>query len=152
MAVQVREATRIAAAPERVWPLVSDLDRELEWRSPYLRELALVGGEELAVGARVRGTTKVLGQTDTYVNEITGMEPRRRLAWRGIEASGGATSDGSYELAAEDGATRFTLEIFYEPKTLRARVSAPALKAVARRLVARTLLPQLRRAAESGDR
>jgi uncharacterized protein YndB with AHSA1/START domain len=147
MMLRMSEQVHIDRPPAEVWPHVSDLDEELRWRSPEVVELS-ADGDPLTPGARVEGTTRAFGQTETYVNEVTAVDPPRRLAWRGLEASGGLIgSAGSYELEPHADGTRFRLDMRYEPQDFWGRVQAPLLGVVLRR-VGRRFVRQLKELAE----
>lgn len=140
----------IERPPASVWPCVADLDQELRWRRPYVTELR-ADGDPVVVGTQVSGTTRAFGQTDTYRNEITEVEPLGRLAWRGLEASGGLLGvRGAYELEPEGTATRFRLTMAYEAQNLLGRVTSPAMAMILRR-VARRFMRQIRELAEGAE-
>ena len=135
--------------PADVWGLVTDLDEELVWRAPYVISLA-ADGDPVTTGSRVSGTTRAFGQTDTYRNEVTEVDAPRRLAWRGLEASGALIgSTGAYELAARGDTTVFRLTLTYQPQGAVGRLQAPVLGLVLRR-IGRRFLRQLKDLAETG--
>ena len=134
--------------PVAVWPHVSELGEELRWRRPYVTELS-PQGDPLEPGTRIDGTTHAFGATETYVNEVTEVEPHRRLAWRGVEASGGLMGKrGSYELEREGSGTSFRLTMEYAPQGFWGRVQQPIL-ALVLRFVLRRFLRQLKHVAEA---
>ena len=115
MPKRARRSIEIDRPIAEVWPFVANLEHELTWRAPWVVALEVEGGGALEVGSRVRGTTRILGQTDTYVNEITELSPPRRLAWRGVDVSGGVIGHGAYDLEPlGPDRTRFTLDLTYE--------------------------------------
>lgn len=140
MSVRVRRTVVIDRQIEELWPLVTDLDSEQRWRAPWVRTLTQLDDEPLGAGTRIRGTTRIAGSTDTYVNEVTEYAPPRRYAWEGVEASGPVTSAGVYELEpAEDGRTRVTIEITYRGTSLLGRLQLPVVRLVASRIIDRML-------------
>ncbi len=148
MSFRLRKEIHIDRAPSDVWPHVASLDEELRWRRPYVVELA-TNGDPVAPGTRVEGTTRAFGITDTYVNEVTEAAAPRRLAWRGVEASGGLMGTrGAYELEPEGAGTRFTLRMEYAPRGLAGRLQEPLLRLVLGRIGAR-FVRQLKGLAES---
>lgn len=138
--MQVRRSVQIDAPPRAVWPVIAELEHELQWRSPWVLELEQLDDGELGPGTRIGGTTKVLGMTDSYVNEVTEYSPPRRYAWRGVEASGGIMGTGSYELEPLAGdRTRMTLSMDYRAEGLAARIQLPVVGLVGKRLIGRML-------------
>ncbi len=138
--MHVRRSVEIDAPPQAVWPVVAELEHELQWRSPWVLELEQLGDGQVGPGTRIAGTTKVLGMTDTYVNEVTAYDAPRRYAWRGVDASGGIMGTGSYELEPLPGdRTRMTLTMDYRAEGLLARLQLPVVGLVGKRLIGRML-------------
>ena len=152
MAFEVTDQVLIDRAPSSVWPYVADLDLDLRWRRPNVTALE-ADGDPVAVGTRITGTTRAFGQTDTYRNEIVEVDPPRRLAWRGLDASGGLMGvRGAYELEPHGTRTLFRLSMTYEVTSPTGRLLAPAMVMFLRHRVAPRFLRQLRELAEQGDR
>lgn len=149
MTFQLSDHVLIQRPPAEVWPCVADLDLDQRWRRPYVVELQ-ADGDPLVPGTTITGTTRALGVTDTYRNEITDVDPPRRLAWRGLEASGGLVGvHGAYELEPRAGtATRFRLTITYEARNLVGRMLSPAMAMFLRRVM-RRFMRQVRELAEA---
>lgn len=148
MAYELSDQVLIDRPPRSVWPCVADLELDRRWRRPYVTELR-ADGDPLAVGTRITGTTRALGQTDTYRNEITDVDPPHRLAWRGLDASGGLMGvRGAYELEPHGAGTRFRLTITYEAEGALGRMLAPATVLFLRRRVAPRFMRQIRELAE----
>ena len=140
MALQVHRSTTIRRPIEETWPFVADLDQELRWRSPYVLTLEQLDEGPVAVGTRIRGTTRIAGSTGTYVNEVTELAPPHRYAWRGVEVSGGINASGCYELrSTPDGGTVVTIDISYQAERLAGRIQMPMLKFLAPRIIERFL-------------
>ena len=75
-------SVRVDARIDRVWELVSDVTRVGEW-SGECRGCAWEGGADEPVrGARFRGRNRRGGFRWTRLNEVTDVEPPRRLVWR----------------------------------------------------------------------
>lgn len=140
--MRVRRIVEIDASPDRVWPLVAELEHERQWRSPWVLALERLGEGPVGPGSRIAGTTRVLGRTDTYVNEVTEYTPPRRYAWRGVEASGGVTGTGVYELEPRAGGdrTRMALQLDYEGDGLLARLQLPVVGLVGWLVIGRMLV------------
>lgn len=140
MSVRVRRSVLIDRQVEELWPLVADLDNERRWRAPWVRTLAQIGEGPVGVGTRIRGTTRIAGSTDTYVNEVTEYDPPRRYAWRGVEVSGPVIGEGVYELeSAPDGRTRVTIENTYRARSWVGHLQLPLVRLVASRIIDRML-------------
>ena len=150
MVLRLSDHVYIDRPPAEVWHHVSDLDQELDWRSPYVIGLE-TDGDPLTAGTRIEGTTRAFGHTETYRNEVTEVSPPRCLAWRGLEASGALLgTHGSYELEQEGEGTRFRLSMKYEPQGFWGSLQAPLLGVVLRRILHR-FLRQLKDLAEGGQ-
>ena len=149
MTFQLSDDVLIQRPPAEVWPCVADLDLDRRWRRPYVVELE-ADGDPLTVGTTITGTTRAMGAIDTYRNEVTVVDPPRRLAWRGLDASGGLVGvRGAYELEPHGrGATRFRLTITYEARNLLGRLLSPAMASFLRRRVLRRFMRQIRELAE----
>ena len=140
MALQVRRSTTIRRPIDEMWPFVADLDQELRWRSPYVLTLEKLDDGPVAVGTRIRGTTRIAGSTGTYVNEVTELAAPHRYAWRGVEVSGGINASGFYELSSTpDGGTVVTIDITYRAERLAGRVQMSMLRFLAPRIIERFL-------------
>lgn len=147
MGQRVRRHTTIDRPIEQVWPLVAELDGELRWRAPWVVALEQLDDGPVGPGTRIRGSTRIAGSTETYVNEVTELSPPWRYAWRGVEVSGAITSRGAYELESlQGGRTRVTVDVTYEPVSFVGRVQLPLVALVAGRIVGK-MLSQLRHVA-----
>lgn len=147
MARRVRKHTTVDRPIEQVWPLVAELDGELRWRAPWVVSLEHLDDGPVGPGSRIRGTTRIAGSSETYVNEVTELSPPRRYAWRGVEVSGAVTGRGAYELEPlEGGRTRVTLDLTYEPVSFVGRLQLPLVGLVAARIVGK-MVGQLRHVA-----
>jgi len=141
MTVRVRSSTNIDRSIEQAWPHLAETERELRWRSPYVLSLEVLGDGPVRVGSRVRGTTRIAGSTQSYVNEVTELTAPRRYAWRGVQVTGPVNGFGSYELEpTADGGTRVTLDLTYVPRGLMGRLQMPALCWIAPRILRRFLV------------
>jgi len=91
----------LRAAPERVWDVLSDWERQADWMPDVV--WMRVEGTERAGGARILARTRVLGvPATTDVLEVLAWEPPRRLrvAHRGL-----VTGWGEWRLEPGEGAT-----------------------------------------------
>lgn len=98
----------IAAAPERVWALMSDLDRWHEW-TPSIRGITRQGGAPFAPGTRV-----VIRQPKfpPALWTITDVQPGRSFTW--VSRAPGMRVTGTHAIVPTDGGSRVTLSLQYE--------------------------------------
>lgn len=107
MADQVQVEREIAASPERVWELISDVTRMGEW-SPETTSCRWLGGADAPeVGARFRGSNRSGWRRWTTVCTVTDAEPGGSFAF---EVKGGPVpvARWAYEIEATDGGCRVT--------------------------------------------
>ena len=76
-----RESVEIAAAPNVVWALVSDIPRHAEFAGPKSITKVIDFDGEPAPGRRWTAHEKFLVQKFDAPSEITEVEPERRLEW-----------------------------------------------------------------------
>jgi uncharacterized protein YndB with AHSA1/START domain len=76
--MRFERAVEIAAPPERVWAVLTDIKRWPEWTTS-VTSAQHVGGTALALGSRARVVQPKLPPADFVV---TAFEPRRRFAWK----------------------------------------------------------------------
>src|SRR4051812_33266481 len=75
-------ATSVAAPPERVYALISDITRMGEWSPEATGGHWQRGANGPAVGARFRGTNRKGWRRWSTVNTVTAAEPGRQFAFR----------------------------------------------------------------------
>jgi uncharacterized protein YndB with AHSA1/START domain len=150
--IEVREERSIAAAPDVLWPLVSDPARLPEWFALAERVEVLAGPDGKGQRRRQHGHW---GKKRSEVDQvITRWEPPRALAWRHeAERLDGkpaprfaATTEFTIELVAAEGGTRVTLRSLQEPA---GPVRGLVIRAFGRREVAKSLRDSLDRLAEA---
>ena len=147
MTLHLSKEIHIDRPPAEVWEYLANLDEELRWRRPYVVALS-ANGDPLAPGTRIEGTTRAFGQTETYANEVTEVKAPQRLAWQGMEASGGLMgTEGAYELEPDGGGTRFRLNMEYAPQGFLGRLQEPLLGLALQR-IGKRFLHQLKDLAE----
>lgn len=93
----------VAAPPETVWSVVSDVTRMPEW-SPELRKLFVLGRREPGVGMLLLGINRRKYVAWPTTSKVVRFEPGRAVAWKTRES--GAT--WTYELEPVEGGTRLT--------------------------------------------
>ena len=148
--IEVREERSIAAAPDVLWPLVSDPARLPEWFA-FAERVELLGGPE-GTGQRRRQHGR-WGKKRSEVDQvITRWEPPRALAWRHeaerLEGKPAprfaASTDVTIELVPEARGTRVTLCSVQEPA---GAARGLVIRAFGRREVAKSLRDSLDRLA-----
>lgn len=82
----------VAATPEQVYAVVSDVTRIAEWSHECQGAEWLDGATGPALGARFRGSNKVKGFGWSRVCTVTDLEPGRSFGYR---TSGGVPSDST---------------------------------------------------------
>ncbi|HEY0639647.1 MAG TPA: SRPBCC family protein [Pseudonocardiaceae bacterium] len=97
----IEETVHIAAPPEVVWGLVTDLTRMGEW-SGQARGGRWLGGRGPAVGSRFLGHNKLGRIRWTTTCVVREFEPPRRFVFRNEQNR----AQWVYELTPEDGGTR----------------------------------------------
>jgi uncharacterized protein YndB with AHSA1/START domain len=98
----------IGTSPDRVWDLVTDLDRLGEWVTIHraLRDAAPATIED---GTTFSQTLEVAGTPFDVEWTATTVDAPGHLVWEGAGPAG-SRARTSYALAAHDGGTRFTYE------------------------------------------
>ncbi|MFP3906907.1 MAG: SRPBCC family protein [Acidimicrobiales bacterium] len=146
---QIRRSILIDATPEQVWEWLVDAQRELRWRSPQVVELERLDDGPLTVGSRFRGGAAVMGRRDTWINEMTAVDPPKQMSWRMVETTAPAWGPGSYQLAEEADGTRMTIEIDYQPRKPIGRILVPVFTTLVAPRVIDGFLEQLKNIVEA---
>jgi uncharacterized protein YndB with AHSA1/START domain len=148
--IEVREERSILAAPDVLWPLVSDPARLPEWFTFAERVEVLEGPDGAGQRRRQHGRW---GKKRSEVDQvITRWDPPRTLAWRHeaerLEGKPAprfaASTDFTIELVPEAAGTRVRLHSAQEPA---GAVRGLVIRAFGRRDVARSLRDSLERLA-----
>ena len=103
----VSRSTLVAAPPERVWQLVSDLPGMGRLSPENAGGRWLRGGTGPALGARFRGTNRRGWRRWSTQVRVTACEPPRRFAFD-VSSLGLAVSRWTYELVPEGDGCRLT--------------------------------------------
>lgn len=110
---------RIAAPRERVWEVLTDLDRSPEVIGA-IQSVERVRGDGFGVGTRWRETRTHLGREVTEELEVTALDSGERYV---VEADGAGTHYRSeFALEGDGGGTEVTMTFASEPSGSLARV------------------------------
>jgi uncharacterized membrane protein len=102
----IEERVHMAAPADRVWAVMSDVERWPQW-TPTVTSVERLDARPFGVGSRFRVRQPKL---PTAVWTVTALEPGRYFEWR--NASPGLTSVGGHRVTAgADGATSVTLTL-----------------------------------------
>ena len=85
MSIDVTAEVTIDRDPEAVWEFMTDPQHEPEWIGG-LKTSHLQGEPPLRVGSRVERVASFLGKKIEYVNEVTELDPPRKLDMRSVVA------------------------------------------------------------------
>ena len=137
---------KLVARPRRaVAAYASDPANDADWIGA-LTEVRVLTDPPFGVGSRVLRVASFLGRRIEYVNEVTELDPGRRLAMRSVEAPFPMTVVYEWEDAG-DGATRMRIRAGGDASGFY-RVAGPLLSRTVRRGIEGDL-ERLRRALES---
>ena len=104
----VQTSIDIAAPVQRVWDLVTDLDRLGDWVSIH-RDFPEPPPAEVKEGTSFRQTLAVAGTPFAVEWTAVEVDGPQRLSWEGTGPAG-ATARTTYSLSVENGGTRFSYE------------------------------------------
>ena len=103
--MRLERAIDIAAAPERVWEVMVDVERWHEWTASVTR-IELLGSGPFGLGSRVRMLQPKL-RPATF--EVTAFEPGRSFSWS--TRNGGVAAVAGHEISPLPGGARVTLRL-----------------------------------------
>ncbi len=111
----------IQAPPQKVYELVSNLERMGEWSPECYRCEWLGEAEGLTVGARFKGWNRHGRMKWATTCRIITAEPSQELAWEVVESSDRVATRWRYRFEASDGGSKLveSFEAFYLPLWLR---------------------------------
>jgi uncharacterized protein YndB with AHSA1/START domain len=118
----ISASVEVAAAPEEVWTVVSDVSRMSEW-SPECRKIVVLGSPKQGPGTTFLGLNRRGWAMWPTTSKVVRYEPGRAVAWKTRES--GAT--WSYELAPTDSGTRLTGRRELPSYTLGTKLMAPLI-------------------------
>lgn len=117
--LSLSESVRVAAPPEKVWDLVSDVTRMGEWSPETVRASWRPGSSGPAVGARFKGSNRRGLVRWTGPCEVTAAEPGREFAFVRVSRIDGGT-DWRFTMEPDGDGTLLT-----ETATQRREPAAP---------------------------
>jgi uncharacterized protein YndB with AHSA1/START domain len=94
MALRLSVHVEMAATPERVYAVMTDLERARQWM-PNLVSIEQLTGGSFGIGTRWRETRRVFGKVASEVFEVTGAEPGRSLDLY-VDGTQGSSRRGAY--------------------------------------------------------
>ena len=122
----VTATVEVAATPESVWEVVSDVTRMSEW-SPECRKVVILGSPKQGVGTKLLGLNRRGLAVWPTTSKVVRFEPGKAIAWKTRES--GAT--WTYELSPTASGTSLTgrrdLPRFSTPTKLLAPVIGGAV-------------------------
>jgi uncharacterized protein YndB with AHSA1/START domain len=104
----VQTSIEIAAPVQRVWELVTDLERLGDWVTIH-RDFPDPPPADVKEGTRFQQTLAVAGTPFAVEWTAVEVEGPKRLSWEGAGPAG-TTARTTYSLSGEDGGTRFDYE------------------------------------------
>jgi uncharacterized membrane protein len=109
---RIRRTTEVNASPDRVFSLLTDLDRLPEWATIVV-ETRDVSALPLRAGCTFRQTLRVVGREVESEWRVTELEHDRRVAYEAM-APGGGSMTMRQTVAPRDAGSQIELEIDYE--------------------------------------
>jgi uncharacterized protein YndB with AHSA1/START domain len=134
--VRITESILIDRPPSAVWAVVVDLESHPRWR-PALLEFRQVSEGLLTVGSRIHEVIRWRGRSIALEDEVSAIEPERRLGIRGGWKA--ADFELNLLLEASGSGTAVTFDWTFQPKSLLMHVAAPLLKGTLERVTAEEL-------------
>jgi hypothetical protein len=122
--MRITEHVLVERPPGDVWAVIADLETHPRWR-PAIVELRQLSDGPLVVGSRVREVIRWGRREIVLADEVTALEPERRLGMHGEWSS--ASFDLELRLAPADGGTSVTFDWSLTPRSLLMRIATPFL-------------------------
>ena len=118
----ISASVELAAPPEAVWELVSDVSRMSDW-SPECRKIVVLGSPKQGVGTKFIGLNRRGWAVWPTTSKVVRFEPGKAVAWRTRES--GAT--WSYEIAPTASGTSLTGRRELPSYTIGTKLMAPII-------------------------
>jgi hypothetical protein len=110
---------------ERLWAFLTSDTNDVSWRGPWLISVHQASEGSMGVGTRYESTYRFFGREEQVTTELTELDPPRRMAWRQVGSGSLVINEGSYDLEAAAGGTRFTVTGTIESPGWRRLFDAP---------------------------
>ena len=108
MVVEFRTSVDIAAPPEVVWAVMSDVEHWHEW-TQSVRSIRLVGGEPIRVGTRARIKQP---RFPPAIWKVTALEPGHSFTWE--SGAPGVRVYANHSVEPVAGGARVALVLYYQ--------------------------------------
>jgi len=118
----ISASVELAAAPETVWEVVSDVSRMSDW-SPECRKIVVLGSPKQGVGTKFIGLNRRGWAVWPTTSKVVRFEPGKAVAWKTRES--GAT--WSYEIAPTASGTSLTGRRELPSYTIGTKLMAPLI-------------------------
>jgi hypothetical protein len=118
----ISASVEVAATPESVWGVLSDVTRMSEW-SPECRKIFVLGTPKQGVGTKLLGINRRGWAVWPTTSKVVRYEPGEAIAWKTRES--GAT--WSYELAPTASGTSITGRRELSAFTFGTKLLAPVI-------------------------
>lgn len=118
----ISASVELAAPPETVWELVSDVSRMSDW-SPECRKIVVLGSPKQGMGTKFIGLNRRGWAVWPTTSKVVRFEPGKAVAWRTRES--GAT--WSYEIAPTASGTSLTGRRELPSYTIGTKLMAPII-------------------------
>jgi len=118
----ISASVELAAAPETVWEVVSDVSRMSDW-SPECRKIVVLGSPKQGVGTKFLGLNRRGWAVWPTTSKVVRFEPGKAVAWRTRES--GAT--WSYEITPTGSGTSLTGRRELPSYTIGTKLMAPLI-------------------------
>lgn len=104
----VEESVFIARPPQEVFDFINKAENLPIWDSSIVKS-EQVGSDEVGLGTRARGTSKIMGRHFDWTTEVVEFDSPKRVVERSVEGKMEFTVTNSLEAA--DGGTRLTYRV-----------------------------------------
>lgn len=124
-------SVEIARSPEDVFAYLDDLERHGEWQSQIVSSKRETDGPT-GVGTRATDVRRVPGRMQSVTYEITGHDPPRKVAFRGVNGPVRPVGTVTVEPVGEGG-SKVTIELDLQGNGLLGAILAPLARSQARK-------------------
>jgi uncharacterized membrane protein len=120
----ITDSVEIARRPEDVFAYLDQISRHGEWQEQIVSVRVDPEGPT-RVGTRATETRRVGGRNQTLTYEVTGHDPPRSFAFRGLDGPLRPVGSGRLDPVGDGSRTRLTLEMDLEPHGFAGKVLRP---------------------------